>query len=205
LVERFLAGEISQVAFEGQLRNWNIKAPSAIRKLVDAARMTAEGRTFPQQLQESAQAAFDPHIARILELIGDPTAGIGFRGSAARGERSILKGGGAINRNNTDIDALILSNQLADEYVATPRFADAHPKNSTLRAEIAEIQASIQGQIEASPPMAIGGTPQPLKESLRFRVWTASELQKNATTQEMMPDGSIRRQQNPIIWIKPPG
>jgi YD repeat-containing protein len=107
-----------------------------------------------------------PHLDTITQL--DADALVGFRGSLARGFTGSHKGGGPFNSNDFDVDAFIVSDQLAGSFNSRVPF-----RSGAAIPQVGEVQQAIDSSLRQSP--AFSGL---RDEPFTFRIYTQQEIQR---------------------------
>ncbi len=208
----FLGGQLSQAGLQTKISNI-LKTKSA--KTIGAGIQYADAE---KRGGSSSAAEFQEELIRRCRMLRgelrnlwlrDSEAKVGYRGSGAMGERSIIKKnlsdqGGPIDPQRVDVDAFVVSDKLAEEIptdAAGHRQASMHPD---LGGDFKKIEAQIQKEIESNPPMSTDGAR--LKEPVRLFVYTEQEF-ANKTAPTVVDRGTAgkRTQENPARVVEPTG
>ncbi|MBT9458004.1 MAG: LysM peptidoglycan-binding domain-containing protein [Burkholderiaceae bacterium] len=113
-----------------------------------------------------------PHLDSITRL--DPDALIGFRGGLARGFKGPHKGNAPFNTRDFDVDAFIVSDQLAAPFSSGVPF-----RNGAKIPEVREVQQAIDNSLRQSSEFS-GLRDEPFT----FRIYTRQEIQRLQTRQD---------------------
>jgi hypothetical protein len=123
-----------------------------------------------EAIQQQVADAMQPHLDAIKSIA--PDAEVGFRGSLARGRKGPHKGNAPFDPSAFDVDAFIVSDELAAKY----------PRNTWFRAgdQIPELQ-SAQSQIGSILQEQLPGLKD---EPFTFRVFTSDEFARKVGEDE---------------------
>ena len=92
---------------------YNLTVAQAHTYLVGAGRWLVHNTCLPK-IQKGVNNTISPYLSSIKRLASD--AQVGFRGSLARGTKGPHKGNAPFDPTNFDVDAFIVSDQLAARF-----------------------------------------------------------------------------------------
>lgn len=120
-----------------------------------------------ENIIEDVQTALKPHLDTIKNI--DPEAKVGFRGSLASGTKGEHKGDSPFDPNDFDVDALIVSDKLAEMIKTNRRKFRSGSKHEQLR----RIQLTIDKSLRSNPIFSGLRT----KDPFTFRIYSTREMQ----------------------------
>ncbi|HYH63428.1 MAG TPA: hypothetical protein VD866_01905, partial [Urbifossiella sp.] len=170
-------------------------------RIIDAATTPQGGLPFRERVRNAADAALQAQVAAVyaaLQADGITDAIVGYRGSVARGEKTITtKGGYPIDWDNCDLDLFIVSDQLAAKTGNKARAGGYAPIAGAVNAAATGITAGIQG----SGVMPAG---KQFKAS-EFLVYTKEEFRRRLTATPFSEGGRTLTQHNPARAVSATG